>query len=57
MGGEEGSTEADQIGVTAIEPKTSLWDEILKIPDTSPELASIRNADAQSLKPRACFEW
>jgi hypothetical protein len=51
--GAEGTPGAGQIGVTAIAPKTSLWDQALQPTEQHPEVTNVRNAETQSPKPGA----
>jgi hypothetical protein len=49
--GAEGTPAAGQVGVTALEPKISLWDQDLQTTEQHPEVTNIRNPETQ--KPRA----
>jgi hypothetical protein len=51
--GAEGTPAEGQVGVTAIQPKTSLWDSALEAAAQHPEVTSVRNSETQSPKPRA----
>ncbi|MBI1741273.1 MAG: hypothetical protein HY233_10245 [Acidobacteriales bacterium] len=50
--GAEGSPEADQIGVVGVVSNPSLWEEVLKSAEPPPETTNVRNAEAQSPKPK-----
>jgi hypothetical protein len=51
--GAEGTPRAGQIGVTALEPETSFWDQALQPTEQHPEVTNVRSAEAQSPKPGA----
>ncbi len=51
--GAEGTPTEGQAGVSAIEPKTALWDSTEEATAPHPEVTNIRNSETQSPKPRA----
>ena len=51
--GAEGTPGAGQVGVKAIDPKTSLWDQALQATEPHPEVTNVRNSETQTPKPKA----